>query len=113
MVNISEKLPVFNGLRLSQSSSGVKLEEPNLLAMSTTVPWFPLLPVAKRSNSSRSDDGLQESPSYSFKELSADKQPMARHKDRENKKESVTSDFFKSAGAFFDAMTGGGWSREN
>ncbi|EEB16243.1 conserved hypothetical protein [Pediculus humanus corporis] len=112
LVNISEKLPVFNGLRLSQSSSGVKLEEPNLLAMSTTVPWFPLLPVAKRSNSSRSD-GLQESPSYSFKELSADKQPMARHKDRENKKESVTSDFFKSAGAFFDAMTGGGWSREN
>ncbi|KAK6631496.1 hypothetical protein RUM44_006023 [Polyplax serrata] len=107
LVNFSEKLPVFNGLKLSQASSNSMVEEPNLLAASTSVPWFPLLPVtnfgARKQDTASRFEGQDV---YSAKYLSPEKS-SPRGKEKENKKESVTSDFFKSAGAFFDAMTGG------
>lgn len=111
LVNFSEKLPVFNGLKLSQASSNSMVEEPNLLAASTSVPWFPLLPVtnfgARKQDTASRFEGQDV---YSAKYLSPEKS-SPRGKEKENKKESVTSDFFKSAGAFFDAMTGG-WTWE-
>lgn len=75
------------------------MEEPNLLAMSNNVPWFPLLSVSSGS-SRRSEANI-------VKESSPGK--SSRIKERENKKESTSSDFVRSAGAFFGAMTGG-WS---
>lgn len=99
LINFGEKLPVFNGLKLTQNTPSQKMEEPNLLAMSNNLPWFPLLPV--------SSGGNRRSEANVLKESSPGK--SSRIKERENKKESASSDFVRSAGAFFGAMTGG-WS---
>jgi len=86
---------VLNSLKVGSGppSSNNTSDDPNVLATSTGVPWFPLLPISS---------GLAKK-----KEESPSKQIKLRGK--EQKKESASSDFVKSAGAFFGAMTGG-WS---
>lgn len=99
LINYSEKLAVFNGLKLTASTTNSKVEEPNVLAMSSTIPWFPLLPI--------STGGTRRTEVVGSKENIQGK--TFRTRERESKKESTSSDFVRSAGAFFGAMTGG-WS---
>lgn len=94
-MDFGEKLAVLNSLKaaagpqVSSSSSG----EPNVLPLSSDVPWFPLLPISSGGARKKED-----SPSK-----------LGKQRGKEVKKESVSTDFVKSAGAFFGAMTGG-WS---
>lgn len=92
LINFREKLPVFNGLKLMQNSSGTKVEEPNILAMSDKIPWFTLLSVAN-----------QTSDATVSKESTPEK--IVRAKEKESRKESKSRDFVKSANAFLNAMT--------
>ncbi|KAL0271684.1 UNVERIFIED_CONTAM: hypothetical protein PYX00_008698 [Menopon gallinae] len=92
LINFREKLPVFNGLKLTQNASSTKVEEPNILAMSDKIPWFTLLAVANQtSDATVSKDSTPEK--------------SVKVKEREGRKESKSRDFVKSANAFLNAMT--------